>query len=220
MKKSWNSMMERYGAIDLVENIYNTTDNVYPPKDMVFNCFKHFRMKDTKVVLLGQDPYIKHNQAIGMAFAVNKNEKIPPSLKNIYKELYESIDDFDIPKHGDISRWNIEEKVLLLNTSLTVIEGKSNIHSKLWKDITNRIISKISLKCNNVVFILLGNNAKEKRKLIDSNKHYIIEGIHPSPLSARYNLKGTNKSFFGNNIFNRVNEYLINKNIEPVNWSV
>ena len=107
-----------------------------------------------------------------------------------------------------------------MNTSLTVIEGESNIHAKLWESITDRIISKISLKCKNVVFILLGNNAKKKKKLIDSNKHYIIEGIHPSPLSARYNLKGTHKSFFGNNIFNRVNAYLISKNIDPVDWSI
>ena len=148
MKKSWNSMMKRYGAIDLVDTIYNSTDTIYPIKENVFNCFKHFRMKDTKVVLLGQDPYIRINQAVGMAFAVPKNEsKIPPSLKNIYKELEESIEDFTIPNHGDISRWNIEEKVLLLNTSLTVIEGESNIHAKLWESITDRIISKISLKC-------------------------------------------------------------------------
>lgn len=220
IKKSWRKMLERYGAFELADSIYNSSSTVYPPKDDIFNCFKYFRMKETKVVLLGQDPYIRQNQAIGMAFAVPPSERIPPSLKNIYKELSESVEDFSIPNHGDISRWNREEKVLLLNTALTVLEGKSNSHKKQWEDITNRIIRKISKKCDKVIFILLGNNAKKKIKFIDNSKHTIISGVHPSPLSANYNLKGTNKSFFGHNIFKRVNDELEKNNITPICWKV
>lgn len=220
IKKSWRKMLERYGAFKLADSIYDSTSTIYPPKEDIFNCFKHFRMKETKVVLLGQDPYIRKNQAIGMAFAVPPSEKIPPSLKNIYKEMGESVDNFTIPNHGDISRWNREENILLLNTALTVIEGRSNSHKKEWEEITNRIIRKISKKCNKVIFILLGNNAKKKIKYIDTSKHSIISGVHPSPLSAKYNLKGTNKSFFGHNIFNRVNEELEKNNMIPVCWKV
>ncbi len=220
IKKSWKSMLIRYGAFDLVNQIYQSEDKIYPLKKDVFNCFKYFRMKETKVVLLGQDPYIRENQAIGMAFAVPKTEKIPPSLKNIYKEMEESVNNFVSPNHGDISRWNREEKILLLNTALTVINGKSNSHKKQWEKITDRIIKKISKKCESVIFILLGNNAKKKIKFIDTDKHVIISGVHPSPLSANYCHKGTSRSFFGHNIFNNVNKMLLKNNKTQVNWNV
>lgn len=226
IRKSWRKILEKNNAFDLVDNIYDTDKTIYPPKEDVFNCFKYFKLKNTKVVLLGQDPYIRKDQAIGMAFAISKTQKtIPPSLKNIYKELHETFDDFIIPTHGDISRWNTEENILLLNTSLTVVEGKSNSHQKLWIDITNNIIQQISKKCDKVVFILLGNNAKSKiihkaNIIIDINKHCVIEGVHPSPLSANYHLKGTPKSFFGNNIFKRVDQYLEQNEKEKVNWLI
>lgn len=221
IRKSWRKLLEKLNAFELIDDIYNTDKTIYPPKEDVFNCFKHFKLKNTKVVLLGQDPYIRKDQAVGLAFSIPKNQKkIPPSLKNIYKELAEEYDNFEIPNHGDISRWNTEENILLLNTALTVEEGKSNIHKKIWSDITNKLIETISNKCKFVVFILLGNNAKSKIKYIDTTKHFIVSGVHPSPLSANYHLKGTIKSFYGNNIFRKVNQKLEENNISPIDWNI
>ena len=232
VKNSWKKIIKesmdntKYKAIK--EKIINSENQVYPNVENVFETFKYFNVKELKVVILGQDCYIncikKNNilipQANGLAFSVSKEHRIPPSLNNIYKELKESNEDFIMPNHGDLSKWVIQEKILLLNSALTVEHGKSNSHIKLWEPITDNIIKLISEKCNNIVFILWGNFAKSKKKFIDSSKHYIIEGVHPSPLACKYNLKGTSKSFFGHNYFNKANEYLIKNNIEEINWNI
>lgn len=226
---SWYCMFKKCIDTNDIENINTILQgNFYPRKDDIFNAFKHFKFNETKVVILGQDCYINMKningtivpQANGLAFSVSPEHSIPPSLKNIFKEMSETLDDFTIPNNGDLSRWAKEENILLLNAALTVEPNKSNSHMKYWKDITDNIIEYISNNNSNVIFILWGNFAKSKEKLIDPNKHYIIKGIHPSPLSARYNMKGTDNSFFGHYYFNKVNKYLEKNNKELINWSL
>jgi uracil-DNA glycosylase len=229
MDKSWSNMFNHICKEDIntfVDSIYEDNINCYPNKEDVLNAFKYFKLKDTKVVILGQDCYINSinidgkeiPQANGLAFSVNKEHKIPPSLKNIFKEMNETLDMFEIPKNGDLT-YLAKQGVLLLNCALTVIKGSSNSHAKMWKPITDEIIKYISNNTNNIVFILWGNFAKSKKDLIDINKHYIIEGKHPSPLSARYNKKGTDLSFFGHNYFNNCNNYLYFKNKGKIVWN-
>lgn len=235
MDKSWEKMFQiifknnmfdtPYTIHTFINSIYSDDiKNIFPLKNDILNAFKYCKLEDIKVVILGQDCYInsiKINekiipQANGLAFSVNKEHKIPPSLKNIFKEMKESIDGFEIPENGDLT-YLAKQGVLLLNCALTVEEGKSNSHAKKWEKVTNKIIEYISNNTNNVVFILWGNFSKSKKKLINNN-HCIIEGKHPSPLSARYNKKGTELSFFGHNYFNRCNNYLKTKNKKEIIW--
>lgn len=225
MKKTWELILNKNNYKDILKKVYSEDILIFPNKENVFETFKHFEINETKVVIIGQDCYINYKkidnkiypQANGLAFSVNPQFKIPPSLKNIFKELEETVDTFTY-ENGDLSRWVKEEKVLLLNTSLTVEYKKSNSHSKYWQKLTDNIIQEISNNCNNIVFILWGNFAKSKRKFIDSNKHFIITGVHPSPLSAKYNKKGQDNSFFGHNYFNKCNDYLIEYNKSPIKW--
>lgn len=232
VKESWKKIIEESMTTENYEKIKNrikkSNELIYPNTENIFETFKYFDLNELKVVILGQDCYINsllkddiiYPQATGFAFSVDENHRIPPSLKNIFKELKESIEDFEIPNNGDISKWTKNEKVLLLNSALTVENGKSNSHIKLWEPITDNIIKKISENCDNIVFILWGNFAKSKKIFIDLDKHFVIEGVHPSPLSSRYNLKGTSKSFFGHNYFNRTNKYLNKNNISEINWNL
>jgi uracil-DNA glycosylase len=228
LSKSWVNILTTINTNiqDMINNIYNNDNIIYPKKEDIFNAFKYCEINEIKVVILGQDCYInslnKNNilipQANGLAFSVNKEHKIPPSLKNIFKEMSETIENFNYPENGNLS-YLAKQGVLLLNSALTVEHGKSNSHALYWQPFTDKIIKYISDNTENVVFILWGNFAKKKKILIDSNKHYIIEGRHPSPLSARYNFKGTDKSFFGHNYFNKCNNYLIENNYTPIKWS-
>lgn len=235
VKKSWKKFikkeMEKEYFEDIIDKIKKDQAKnklIFPFPDKVFETLKFTRKSNLKCVIIGQDPYINYQkignkivpQAMGMSFSVPKSVKAPPSLKNIYKELDESIDDFKIPMHGDLSRWVKEENIILLNAALTVVEGKSNSHKKIWAQFTDNLIKYISDKCDNVVFLLWGNFAKSKALLIDINKHKIISSVHPSPLSSRYNCKGTSMSFFGHNQFNKVNNYLENKNISKIKWDI
>lgn len=228
MDKSWevmfNEIFKNNTIFQFVESFY-TKKSIFPNKENVLNAFMHFKLQDIKVVILGQDCYISsiHRdcieipQANGLAFSVNKEHKIPPSLKNIFKEMNESIDDFTIPDNGDLT-YLAKQGVLLLNCALTVVKGSSNSHAKLWKPVTDKIIKYISDHNDNIVFILWGNFARTKIELIDTSKHFIIEGRHPSPLSARYNKKGSDLSFFGHNYFNKCNDYLKSKNKDEIIW--
>lgn len=224
VKKSWKKFLKDQLNDENLKKINEDRKKfrIFPEPKLVFNTLKHFELNELKIVLLGQDPYIRyeiHNdklisQAMGLAFSVSKEiKKIPPSLKNIFKELKNSIKDFKIPDNGDLTRWVKDEKILLLNSGLTVIEGKSNSHQKLWESLTDSIIKYISDNTTNTIFILLGNFAKNKSKLIDLNKHYIIKGVHPSPLSA-------SRGFFGSNIFNKANEILKEEGEEEINWKL
>ena len=235
VKKSWKKFikeeMNKYYFQNIIDKINEDQVKkklIFPFPDKVFETLKYTRKSKLKCVIIGQDPYINYQiinggivpQAMGMSFSVPENVKIPPSLKNIYKELAESIDGFEKPDHGDLSRWVKEENIILLNAALTVVEGKSNSHKKIWCEFTDNLIKYISDKCDNVVFLLWGNFAKSKALLIDFKKHKIISSVHPSPLSSRYNCKGTSMSFFGHNQFNKVNEYLKNKNKKSISWYV
>jgi len=193
---------------------------IFPlPKDLLRTLY-YFGPKDTKLVLLGQDPYInseifsdkKVPQACGMSFGVPKaHKKIPPSLQNIFKEIKNCYPDFIIPNHGFLKRWIKQEKILLLNSALTVIESKSNSHQHLWTNFTDKLIKYISDTSQNNVFLLMGNFAIGKSKLLDTNKDKIFTTVHPSPLSAH-------NGFFGCNVFLKINSYLVDKNISPIKW--
>lgn len=183
---------------------------VFPPKDSVFAVFSQPK-SNIKVVILGQDPYHGMGQANGLAFSVQKGVKIPPSLRNIYRELETDIEGFTAPQDGDLSAW-CEEGVFLLNTVLTVEEKAANSHAKIgWEQFTTAVIEAINHQCENVVFILWGSHAQKKGANINREKHAIINSAHPSPLSAY-------RGFFGSKPFSAANTYLIAHQKMPVNW--
>jgi uracil-DNA glycosylase len=179
-----------------VDELYK--DIVYPPKDKLYRVFE-MDVKEIKILLLGQDPYHKKGQANGFSFSVNNGIKIPPSLRNIFKDL---LLEFPERKYnfttGNLEKWFYKEKIFLLNASLSVIEGKPESHMKIWEEFTNTIIKFISDNNDKCIFLLLGNFAKSKEKYI-TNKNHIIKGTHPSPLAQRGNDK-----FIGSNIFSNI----------------
>lgn len=185
---------------------------IYPPRNRIFHCFNFKNYDDIKVVIIGQDPYHEVNQANGLAFSVAKGVRIPPSLVNIYKEAHSDVG-IDIPSHGDLSDW-AHQGVLLLNTVLTVEDGKANSHKgKGWEVFTDHIIEKMNEREKPLVFILWGRQAIDKEKMIDTSKHYVIKSVHPSPLSAH-------RGFFGSKPFSKTNSFLISKGIEPIDWRI
>jgi uracil-DNA glycosylase len=191
-----------------VNELYQTK-TIFPLKKDVFNAFR-LSYKDVKVVILGQDPYHGEGEAHGYAFSCLKTP-IPPSLKNIYKELY---DDLHIQKditNGDLTTW-VKQGVMLLNTCLTVEKDKPNSHKNLgWHTFTDEVIKKLNEREDPIVFILWGNNAREKKKYITNNKHLVIESAHPSPFSAR-------NGFFGSKPFSKTNEFLKQNKKSPIKW--
>lgn len=194
----------------LDEQYKNNT--VYPKASDIYNSLRITPYKDVKVVILGQDPYHEINQAHGLAFSVNKEIDIPPSLVNIFKELNNDLG-IEISKHGYLVDW-AKQGVLLLNTVLTVRAHEANSHkNKGWEILTDEIIKKINDKEEPVVFILWGANARSKKKYITNPKHLVLESVHPSPLSA-YN------GFFGSKPFSKTNEFLIKNNIKPIDFKL
>ena len=188
-----------------------SSHTVYPSMYDIFNSMKITAFEKVKVVLLGQDPYHNEGQAMGLSFSVPDGMDIPPSLVNMYKELYAETG-IAPKKSGNLTGW-AEQGVLLLNAVLTVRAHQANSHkNKGWEFFTDSIIKKISDKKENVVFLLWGANARSKKPLIDSKKHLILECAHPSPLSA-YN------GFFGCGHFVKANEYLKEHGVEPIDWS-
>lgn len=183
---------------------------VYPPREDIYSAFQLLPFQDVKVVILGQDPYHGPRQSHGLAFSVNEGVKIPPSLRNIYKEL-ES--DLNITRSsGSLIDW-AKQGVLLLNTTLTVDAGDAGSHRNLgWVPFTDAIIKSVSDYHEHVVFILWGKPAQSKTRLIDKSKHHIIESVHPSPLSAY-------RGFFGSRPFSKANEYLTAHGKSPIDWS-
>jgi uracil-DNA glycosylase len=183
---------------------------ILPPNLEIFEALNKTPFEKVKVVIIGQDPYHGPMQAHGLCFSVNDGISIPPSLRNIFKELKSDIN-FKIPKSGNLISW-AQQGVLLLNSTLTVRLNEANSHSKIgWQIFTDKIISEVSSKKENIVFILWGAHAQNKPSLIDKNKHLVLQSAHPSPLSA-------SRGFFGCKHFSKTNKYLINKNIEPINW--
>ena len=184
---------------------------IYPPKDYIFNALKLTSYENTKVVIVGQDPYHGKGEAHGLSFSVQKGVRVPPSLQNIYKELN---DDLKIPPkdNGDLTEW-AKQGVLLLNAVLTVEKDKAASHRNLgWEPMTDYIIKLLNLKNKPVVFILWGNFAKEKAKLITNHQHYIIMSPHPSPFSAY-------SGFFGSKPYSKTNEFLVKNGLTPIDWS-
>ena len=184
---------------------------IYPEQIDVFRAFEFIDLPDIKVIVLGQDPYHGEHQAHGLAFSVQKGIKVPPSLVNIYKELATDIEGFVTPNHGNLTAW-AEQGVLLLNTVLTVQQGQAHSHAKLgWETFTDTIIEHINQQNNGCVFILWGAHAQKKGRNIDENKHLILNGPHPSPLSAY-------RGFFGCKHFSKANAWLAKKGRTVVSW--
>lgn len=185
---------------------------VYPDMYDIFNALKYTSYKDTRVVIIGQDPYHEPNQAHGLCFSVKKGVEPPPSLKNIYKELHDDTG-FEIPSHGELTKW-AKQGVLMLNTVLTVRKGQANSHKgKGWEIFTDRVIAELNKKETPVIFLLWGANARNKAQIIDNPIHKKLVTVHPSPLSA-YN------GFFGCKHFSKTNQMLESLSSSPIDWSL
>lgn len=196
--------------IEFVKTEYTST-KVYPPGKFIFNAFDKCTFDNTKVVILGQDPYHGYNQANGLSFSVNEGVSMPPSLQNIFKEIRDDLS-IPIPKSGNLERW-AEQGVLLLNSTLTVRSGEAGSHQKKgWETFTDAVIKCISEQKHDVVFMLWGKYAQDKGSVIDASKHLILKAKHPSPMAANYG------GWFGTKHFSQANDYLISKGLEPINW--
>lgn len=212
----WDNVLkviwESEGFNNFYKSILHEYDikTIFPPKEYIFNALKLTSFKDTKVVIVGQDPYHGIGEAHGLSFSVQKGIKIPPSLQNIYKEIQSDLS-ISPKSDGDLTGWACQG-VLLLNAVLTVEKDKAASHrGKGWEILTDYIIKALNLKEEPVVFILWGNFAKEKAKFITNPKHYIITSPHPSPFSAY-------SGFFGSKPFSKTNNYLIKMGIKPIDW--
>ena len=184
----------------------------FPPKELIFSAFNRFDFNDLKVVIIGQDPYHGEGEANGLCFSVNDNVKIPPSLLNIFKEINLDFDTVFLPTSGNLERW-AKQGILLLNASLTVRKDLPNSHKHLkWNMFTDAVIKKISDENSNIVFLLWGNFAIQKEKLIDQSKHKILKSGHPSPMSANQG------KWFGNKHFSQTNDYLKSIGKPEIQW--
>lgn len=183
---------------------------IYPPGGQIFNALNMTPFDDVSVVIIGQDPYHGPDQAMGLCFSVPKGSDIPPSLKNIYKEIADDMD-CDMPDHGDLTGW-ATQGVLLLNAVLTVEEGAAGSHQgKGWEKFTDAVIDALNEQRDHVVFMLWGRYAQEKGKKIDTDKHLVLQAPHPSPLAAY-------RGFFGAGHFSAANDYLIGHDKQPIDW--
>ncbi|MBR2685260.1 MAG: uracil-DNA glycosylase [Erysipelotrichaceae bacterium] len=188
------------------------TKIVYPPKKEVFSCFYYTDLKDVKVVILGQDPYHEPFQAHGMCFSVKPNVAVPPSLKNIYKELHDDLG-CTIPNHGYLMKW-AKQGVFLLNTVMTVEKGKAFSHSKKgWETFTDHTIQKLNELDQPIVFLLWGRPAQSKAALLNNPNHLVLTAAHPSPLSAH-------NGFFGCRHFSKANAFLESRGVAPIDWQI
>lgn len=188
------------------------SQTIYPHMNDIFNALKYTDYKDVKVVILGQDPYHQPNQAHGLCFSVKKGVNPPPSLQNMYKEIYAEYG-YPIPQHGELTYW-AEQGVLMMNTVLTVRESQPNSHKGMgWEIFTDNVISLLNLRPEPMVFLLWGANARAKKKIITNPNHLVLESAHPSPLSA-YN------GFFGNGHFKKANEFLKQNKMTEIDWHI
>ena len=184
---------------------------VYPPGSLIFNAFNHTPFDQVKVVIIGQDPYHGANQAHGLSFSVQKGVSIPPSLRNIYKELASDIPGFKIPNHGDLTKW-ADQGVLMLNASLTVRANEAGSHQKNgWEEFTNQAIKALAEKREGIVFLLWGKFAQSKAAFIDPNKHFILNAPHPSPLA---------QGFIGCKHFSQTNDLLLKSGKGVIDWQI
>lgn len=219
IEESWKAVLKEEFSKPYFKNIteHLKTEKaqgkiIYPPGPFIFNAFHTTPISQVKVVIIGQDPYHGPRQAHGLCFSVQDGIPPPPSLVNIFKELKDDIG-INIPASGNLTKW-AQQGVFLLNASLTVRAGEPMSHAKIgWAQFTDTVIRKISETRNNVVFLLWGKFAQEKRVLVDESKHCILRTVHPSPLSAH-------AGFFGSKHFSKTNEYLLSKGIDPIDWSL
>ena len=185
---------------------------IYPPAADVFNAFELTPLDEVKVVILGQDPYHGPNQAHGLCFSVLPGIKVPPSLRNIYKELTTDMAGFVAPEHGYLIDW-AKQGVLMINTVFTVEEGKAHSHAKLgWETFSDKVIQTVNEHCAGVVFLLWGSHAQKKGAMIDTKRHHILTSAHPSPLSAY-------RGFFGCQHFSKTNQLLVLQEKEAIDWT-
>jgi uracil-DNA glycosylase len=185
---------------------------IYPDSDNWFHALEKTPLDQVKVVILGQDPYHQPGQAQGLSFSVKPGVKIPPSLRNIYKELSTDVG-FKLPNHGSLESW-ADQGVLLLNAVLTVEDSSANAHQgRGWEQFTDKIIELVNVRCAHCVFILWGSYAQKKGTMVDQSKHQVISSAHPSPLSAH-------RGFFGSQPFSRVNEWLISQGQTAIDWQL
>ncbi|MFD2164357.1 uracil-DNA glycosylase [Paradesertivirga mongoliensis] len=218
LEESWNRVlgdefekeyMKKLKAFLLKEKQEGKT--IYPPGNCIFNAFTHTTFDKVKAVIIGQDPYHGPNQAHGLAFSVQKGVAIPPSLRNIYKELQTDIPGFKIPAHGELTKW-ADEGVLLLNATLTVRAGEAGSHQKKgWEEFTDQAIKVVAEKKEGIVFLLWGRYAQSKAAFIDDNKHYILKAPHPSPLA---------QGFIGCKHFSKTNDILEKAGKKRIDWQL
>ncbi len=218
LKNDWreylNEEFEKEYYLKLRERLKQDykTKIVYPPMYDIFNALHYTSYEDTKVLILGQDPYHQKGQAHGLSFSVNKGIKIPPSLQNIYKELSSDLGLY-IPNNGYLKKW-ADQGVLLLNATLTVIDSQANSHKDIgWQIFTDKIIQVLNEKEKPVVFILWGKNAISKIPFITNKNHLILKSVHPSPLSA-------NGGFFGSKPFSKTNQFLKQNGLKEIDWQI
>lgn len=198
---------------EFLKQEYGSGKSIYPKASQMFNAFNLTPLSNVKVVILGQDPYHGPGQAMGLSFSVPKMIPMPPSLRNIVKEMADDIGTVP-PKHGDLTHW-AQQGVLLLNASLTVEEGMAGSHQgKGWEQFTDAVIDVVNKQTSNTVFILWGSKAKLKGKFIDTEKHLILSAVHPSPLAAN---RG---GFFGSKPFSKANEYLVQHGKKAIDWQL
>ncbi len=196
---------------EFLKNEY-LTKTIYPNMNDIFNALKYTSFADTKVVIIGQDPYHGEGQAHGLCFSVKKGVVPPPSLKNIYKELHNDVG-FEIPNHGELVEW-AKQGILMLNNVLTVREATPNSHKGMgWEIFTDRVISELNKKETPVVFLLWGANAQKKAEIITNPLHHKLISVHPSPLSA-------SRGFLGCKHFSKTNEILEKNSIAPIKWDI
>lgn len=197
------------------ESVHKT---IYPQQDRIFNAFDSTAFQKIKCVVVGQDPYFLEGLAHGLSFSVEKGVKPPRSLVNIYKEFNQNFDDFIIPEHGNFQDWT-KEGVFLLNTVLTVEEGKAGSHRKKgWEILTSKALKRINDELENFVFLAWGKDAHKVCQIINQDKHLVIQTSHPSPLGARKSGKDF-VSFLGSDCFKEANQYLIGNKKSPINWT-
>ncbi len=220
LEQSWLALLKNEFEADYFKSLVTFVREEYssqivaPKPNQIFRALDLCPVDNVKVVVIGQDPYhtLKGYRANGLAFSVNVQDQIPPSLRNIYTELENDLGQ-KLSNSGDLTSW-AEQGVLLLNATLTVRAGQAGSHqNKGWELFTDAIISKLSEVKDHLVFILWGSYARRKSGLIDKNKHKIIESAHPSPLSAA-------NGFFGSKPFSKTNKWLVENNLEPINWII
>ncbi|MGD1839564.1 MAG: uracil-DNA glycosylase [Thermonemataceae bacterium] len=214
---SWKSHLEEEFEKDYFKNLVSFVKEeyqhhtVYPPGSKIFNAFDKSSFEDTKVVIIGQDPYHGPGQANGLCFSVADGVRKPPSLVNIFKEIKDDIGK-EVPQSGNLERW-AEQGVLLLNATLTVRAREAGSHQKKgWEQFTDAVIKKISDEKEGVVFMLWGAYAQKKGAIIDENKHHVLKAKHPSPMAAKYG------GWIGSKHFSQANEYLKNQGLEEIEW--